>query len=75
MEIQNANTTKSKSKRLRNINTVQWTEGPSSLDQGKLTISDPKVIAFVVNAAVDNIYTPYNRIEHSDRIHHISDTI
>ena len=53
MEIQNASTTSSKSNQLRNFNTVRWESGNVTTQAWEINNSKAKVIACVVNAAMN----------------------
>ena len=50
MEIQNANTTPSKSNQLRNVNTVRWESRNVTTQLWENNNRKSEVIAFVVNA-------------------------
>ena len=53
MEIQNASTTPSKSKPLRNVNTVRWKSGNVTTQPSEINNMKSEVIAFVVNAGIN----------------------
>ena len=61
MEIQNASTTPSKSKQLRNVNTVRLESWNVTTQPWKMNDRKSEVIAFVVNAGM-NVTIPITLI-------------
>ena len=53
MEIKNASTTSSKSKQLRNVNTVGWESWNVTTQPWEINNRKSEVIAFVVNAGMN----------------------
>ena len=60
MEIKNASTTSSKSNQRRNVNTVRWESRNVTTQPWEINNRKSEVIAFVVNAGMNDTANNFN---------------